>query len=65
MPARDGAGCATLIPDPAPSRGAAAPVFSEFRPIATNDSPANRSQNRRIEIVLTPADYEPPVVEAR
>ncbi len=37
--------------------------FSQFRPIAPNDSPANRSQNRRIEIVLTAADYEPPVVE--
>ena len=39
--------------------------FSEFRPVVVNDSPANRSQNRRIEIVLTSADYEPPVVEAR
>jgi chemotaxis protein MotB len=39
--------------------------FSEFRPVVANDSPANRSQNRRIEIVLTAADYEPPVVEAR
>jgi len=39
--------------------------FSQFRPIAANDSPANRSQNRRIEIALTPADYDPPVVEAR
>ncbi len=39
--------------------------FSQFRPIVANDSPANRSQNRRIEIALTPADYEPPVVEAR
>ncbi len=39
--------------------------FSQFRPIAANDSPANRSLNRRIEIALTAADYEPPVVEAR
>ena len=39
--------------------------FSEFRPVAANDSPATRSQNRRIEIALTPADYEPPVVEAK
>ncbi len=39
--------------------------FSQFRPIAPNDSPANRSQNRRIEIALTAADYEPPVVEAK
>ncbi|BDG05617.1 OmpA/MotB family protein [Anaeromyxobacter oryzae] len=39
--------------------------FSEFRPIVANDTPANRSQNRRIEIALTPADYEAPVVEPR
>jgi len=39
--------------------------FSEFRPVVANDSPANRSQNRRIEIALTAADYEPPVVEAK
>ncbi len=39
--------------------------FSEFRPIAPNDSPANKSQNRRIEIALTAADYTPPVVEAK
>lgn len=38
--------------------------FSEFRPIAPNDTPANRSQNRRIEIALTAAD-EPPVVQSR
>jgi chemotaxis protein MotB len=37
--------------------------FSQFRPIVANDSPANRSLNRRIEIALTAADYEPPVVE--
>ncbi len=41
--------------------GAAA--FSQFRPVVPNDSPANRSQNRRIEIALTAADYVPPVVE--
>jgi chemotaxis protein MotB len=39
--------------------------FSQFRPIVANDSPENRSQNRRIEIALTAADYEPPVVEAK
>ena len=39
--------------------------FSEFRPVAPNDSPANKSQNRRIEIALTAADYVPPVVEAK
>jgi chemotaxis protein MotB len=28
--------------------------FSEYRPIAPNDTPENQQQNRRIEIVLTP-----------
>lgn len=37
--------------------------FSEYRPLAPNDSSANRSQNRRIEIALTAADYTPPVVD--
>ncbi len=37
--------------------------FSEFRPVVPNDSPVNRSQNRRIEIALTAADYHPPVVD--
>jgi chemotaxis protein MotB len=48
---------------PAPMLGAAG--FGEFRPVVANDSPVNRSQNRRIEIALTPADYVPPVIEAR
>ena len=39
--------------------------FSQYRPVVANDSPANRSQNRRIEIALTAADYTPPVVEAK
>jgi chemotaxis protein MotB len=39
--------------------------FSEFRPVAANDSPENRGQNRRIEIALTPADYVAPSVDAR
>jgi chemotaxis protein MotB len=39
--------------------------FSEFRPVAANDSPANRSLNRRIEIALTAADYQMPEVEAK
>ncbi len=43
--------------------GAAA--FSEFRPVAPNDSPENRSMNRRIEIALTPSDYQPLEVEVR
>jgi chemotaxis protein MotB len=37
--------------------------FSQFRPIVANDSAASRSLNRRIEIALTAADYEPPVVD--
>ena len=32
----------------------AAAGFAEFDPVAANDSPANRGQNRRIEIVLQP-----------
>jgi chemotaxis protein MotB len=43
----------------------AAAGFSQFRPVAPNDSPANRSQNRRIEIALTPADYVPAEVEMK
>jgi chemotaxis protein MotB len=37
--------------------------FSEYRPLVPNDSAVNRSQNRRIEIALTAADYSPPVVD--
>ncbi len=37
--------------------------FSEYRPVLPNDSAANRSQNRRIEIALTAADYVAPVVD--
>ena len=37
--------------------------FAEYRPLVPNDSAANRSQNRRIEIILTAADYTPPVVD--
>lgn len=38
--------------------------YGEFHPIAANDSPAHKSQNRRIEIVLANADSGPgaPVV---
>ncbi len=39
--------------------------FSQFRPVAPNDTPQNRSQNRRIEIALTAADFKPPEVEMR
>jgi chemotaxis protein MotB len=28
--------------------------FSEYQPVAPNDTPENQQQNRRIEIVLTP-----------
>ena len=48
-----------------PPQMLAAAGFSEFRPVAANDSVANRALNRRIEIALTAADYQPPVVEAR
>jgi chemotaxis protein MotB len=48
-----------------PSAMLGAAGFGEFRPVVANDSPVNRSQNRRIEIALTPADYVPPVIEAR
>ena len=37
--------------------------FSEYRPVAPNDTPDGRSLNRRIEIALTAADYAPPEVE--
>ena len=37
--------------------------FSEYRPLVPHDSVSNRSQNRRIEIALTAADYTPPVVD--
>jgi chemotaxis protein MotB len=39
--------------------------FSEYRPVVPNDSPANRSLNRRIEIALTASDYVPPTVDVR
>jgi chemotaxis protein MotB len=47
---------------PASMLGAAG--FSEFRPVVANDTPENRSLNRRIEIALTAAEA-PPEVEAR
>jgi chemotaxis protein MotB len=37
--------------------------FSEYRPVAGNDTADGRSLNRRIEIALTAADYVPPEVE--
>jgi chemotaxis protein MotB len=38
--------------------------FSQYRPIVANSTADGRSQNRRIEIVLTAADYQPPEVDA-
>jgi chemotaxis protein MotB len=35
--------------------------FSEYRPVAPNDTPANKGLNRRIEIALTAADAPPEV----
>jgi chemotaxis protein MotB len=43
-----------------PQRLAAA-GYGEFQPLASNDTPEGRSQNRRIEIVLAPADAPPDV----
>jgi chemotaxis protein MotB len=37
--------------------------FSQYRPVAPNDTPANMSLNRRIEIALTSSDYIPPTIE--
>jgi chemotaxis protein MotB len=37
--------------------------FSEYRPLASNDTAEGKSQNRRIEIALTAADYTPPTVD--
>lgn len=37
--------------------------FSQYRPVAPNDTAANRSLNRRIEIALTSMEDVPPTVE--
>lgn len=47
-----------------PTRLAAA-GYSEFQPVAPNDSPEGRSLNRRIEIVLVPAEGAVPIAPAQ
>jgi chemotaxis protein MotB len=54
-----------LVSKGVPPEMLAAAGYSEFRPIVPNDSAANRSANRRIEIALTAADEAPPVVSAK
>lgn len=39
--------------------------FSEFAPVASNDSPEGRARNRRIEIRLMPVDADEPVLADR
>jgi chemotaxis protein MotB len=41
-------------------RRLAASGYGPYRPIASNGTPAGRAQNRRIQIVLTPAELGPP-----
>ncbi|HYD40455.1 MAG TPA: OmpA family protein [Anaeromyxobacter sp.] len=53
-----------LVSKGVPPEMLAAAGYSQFRPLAPNDSPANRSMNRRIEIALTAAD-EAPVAETK
>ena len=52
-----------LVAKGVPPEMLAAAGYSQFRPLAPNDSPANRSMNRRIEIALTAADA--PVADAK
>ncbi len=47
-----------------PTRLAAA-GYGQFQPVAPNDTPEGRSQNRRIEIVLAPAEGAPAAVPVR
>lgn len=53
-----------LVSKGVPPEMLAAAGYSQFRPLAPNDSPANRSVNRRIEIALTAAD-EPAAADAK
>ncbi len=48
-----------LVANGVPASMLAAVGFGEQRPVAPNDSAENRSRNRRIEIALTAAGYEP------
>ena len=56
--------CIAVVPGCGVSKDEfAAQQRSEYRPVVPNDSASNRSQNRRIEIALTAADYRPLVVD--
>lgn len=44
-----------LVAKGVPSKMMSAQGFGDSRPIATNDTPAGRAQNRRVEIVITAA----------
>lgn len=39
--------------------------FGQARPVAPNDSIANRGQNRRAEIMLTPADFQLKTIDVK
>ncbi len=43
-----------MIKEGFPAKGLAAAGYGEFDPVAPNDTPASREQNRRIEIILVP-----------
>jgi len=39
--------------------------YGPFRPVASNDTPEGKAENRRIEIVLTPLDVTEVLKELR